>query len=116
MRALYQRKKGRDRFDLMVGLGDGESDPKRIVQTFRSYMEEENRSPTRATFERNLDEKLRDPAFGSDLSGLLATKREWDATAAARVVTEALLSRLPGQPWQGRKLGLLDRRHGRLEP
>ena len=33
-----------------------------------------------------------------------------------RVVTEALLSRLPGQPWQGRKLGLLDRRHGRLEP
>ena len=30
--------------------------------------------------------------------------REWDAIVAARVVTEMLLPRLPGQAWQGRKL------------
>ena len=104
LRALYQRKKGRDLFDLMLALADGRSDPQRIVETFRSYMESESRPPTRAMFERNLDEKLRDPGFGSDLSGLLAAGREWDVLAAARVVTESLLTLLPGSAWQGRKL------------
>lgn len=104
LRALYQRKKGRDLFDLTVGLRDGRSDPQRIVQTFRSYMKGESRAPTRAMFEQNLDGKLRDPGFGSDLSGLLAAGREWDASAAAQVVAGTLLSRLPGQAWRGRKL------------
>ncbi len=90
LRALYQRKKGRD--------------PQRIVETFRSHMETESRPPTRAMFERNLDEKLRDPGFGSDMSGLFAAGREWDVIAAARVVKETLLVRLPGLAWQGRKL------------
>ena len=105
LRTLYQRKKGRDLFDLMAGLEDGRSDPQRIAQTFRSYMELEKRPPPRAMFEQNLDGKLRDPSFGSDMSGLLAVGREWDVVAAARVVTERLLSRLPGEAWQGRKLG-----------
>ena len=105
LRALYQRKKGRDLFDLTVGLGDGRSDPERIVRTFRSYMDAEGRPLTRAMFEQNLDGKLRDPSFGADMSGLLAAGREWDANAGVRVVAERLLSRLPGEPWQGRKLG-----------
>ena len=105
LRALYQRRKGRDLFDLAEGLRDGRSDPARIVRTFRSYMEREKRPLTRAMFERNLDAKLRDPGFGSDMSGLLAAGGEWHATAAAAVVTDRLLSRLPGDAWQGRKLG-----------
>ena len=39
LRALYQRKKGRDLFDLAVALEDSRSDPDRFVQTFRTYME-----------------------------------------------------------------------------
>lgn len=104
LRALYQRKKGRDLFDLTVALEDDRTDPQRIVQTFRSYMEAENRPPSRAMFEQNLDGKLRDPGFRSDMSGLLAAGREWDPIAAALAVTETLLSRLPGRAWQGRKL------------
>ena len=104
LRALYQRKKGRDLFDLLVGLEDGRSNPQRIVRTFRSYMDAESRPPTRAMFEQNLDGKLRDPSFGPDMSGLLAAGREWDPIAAARVVSEALLSRLPGEAWKGRDL------------
>ena len=105
LRALYQRRKGRDLFDLAEGLRDGRSDPARIIRTFRSYMERENRPTTRAMFERNLDAKLRDSGFGSDMSGLLATGREWDAIAAAAVVADRLLSLLPGEEWQGRKRG-----------
>lgn len=104
LRALYQRKKGRDLFDLVVALRDGRCDPQRIVQTFRSYMEAEGSPITRAMFEQNLNGKLRDPAFGSDMSGLLAVGREWDVIAAAGVVAEMLLSRLPGQAWLGPKL------------
>ena len=105
LRALYQRKKGRDLFDLMVGLGDARVDAQRIVQTFRSYMDLEEHPLSRAMFEQNLDGKLGDPGFGSDMSGLLAAGREWDPIAAARVVTEQLVSRLPGEAWQGRKPG-----------
>ena len=105
LRALYQRKKGRDLFDLMAGLGDGRSDAQRIVQTFGSYMDLERRRVSRAMFEQNIDGKLRDPGFGSDMSGLLAAGRDWDLIAAARVVTERLVSRLPGEAWQGRKPG-----------
>ena len=104
LRALYQRKKGRDLFDLAVALENGRSDPQRIIQTFHSYMEVENRPITRAMFEQNLDGKLRDPGFGSDMSGLLAAEREWDAVAAARVIGETLLSRLPGRAWRGSKV------------
>ena len=101
LRALYQRKKGRDLFDLAVALGDERTDPERVVQTFRAYMDAEGSPVSRAMFERNLDRKLRDPRFGSDMAGLVASGREWDVTAAGRVVAEGLLSRLPGQPWQG---------------
>lgn len=102
LRALFQRKKGRDLFDLMMGLGDGRSDPERIVHTFRSYMEAENRPLSRALFERNLDGKLREPGFGSDMSGLLAAGREWDVSEAAREVDATLIARLAGHAWQGR--------------
>ena len=101
LRALYQRKKGRDLFDLMVALGDSRSDPHCIVQTFCSYMEAESHPVTRAMFEQNLHRKLRDSGFGLDMSGLLAVGSEWDRLAAARAVTETLLSRLPGEAWQG---------------
>ena len=104
LRALYQRKRGRDLFDLAVALEGRRSDPGRVVQTFRTYMETESSVPSRAMFEQNLDGKLRDPGFGSDMSGLVASGRDWDPIAAGRLVTERLLSRLHGEPWQGRKL------------
>jgi len=105
LRALYQRRKGRDLFDLATALRDERSNPERIVRTFRSYLEREGHPVTRAMFERNLDGKLRDSNFTSDMSGLLATGRKWHAIPAAGVVTETLLSLLPGDEWRGPKLG-----------
>ena len=35
MRALYQRRKGRDLFDLWLGLTEGGADPHGIVECFR---------------------------------------------------------------------------------
>lgn len=43
LRALYQRKQGRDLFDLAVALGSGRTDPERIANAFLRYMEHEQK-------------------------------------------------------------------------
>lgn len=101
MRALYQRKKSRDLFDLSIALERGTVDPERIVAAFARYMEHGGHRVSRAEFERNIELKLRDPQFSGDLAPLLAAGFEWDSTAAAALVRTQLIERLPGAPWQG---------------
>ncbi len=102
LRALYQRSKGRDLFDLAVALNHPAADPARIVKAFSEYMAG-GRRVTRALFEKNLDAKLRDPIFGADVRPLLASAYKWDITAAADVVSSRLIRLLPGERWKGRK-------------
>ena len=101
MRALYQRRKGRDLFDLAMGLTDGRSDAGRITATFQAYMEREGGPVTRAMFERNLAGKIGDTQFNADMSALLRPGFEWRQQEAARAVSEQLISLLPGEPWKG---------------
>lgn len=58
LRALYQRRKGRDLFDLWIGLGMKEVDPKKVVQAFRRYMEAEGSNVSRDAFGKNLAAKV----------------------------------------------------------
>ena len=101
MRALYQRKKGRDLFDLATGLRDARSDPARIVAAFTGYMERDGHAVTRAMFERNLTVKLDDSQFNADMSALLVHGHDWQPTTAFRTVYDGLISMLPGKPWKG---------------
>ena len=101
LRALYQRRKGRDLFDLATGLADERSDAGRIVAAFREYMVRDGHRVTRAMFERNLAGKLDDPQFDADMSALLRQGYEWRPAEAARAVSDRLLSLLPGEPWKG---------------
>ena len=101
MRALYQRRKGRDLFDLAMGLADGRSDAGRIVAAFREYMERDGTPVTRAMFERNLAAKIVDVQFNADMSALLRPGFEWQPVEAARTVSGRLISLLPGEPWKG---------------
>lgn len=103
MRALYQRRKSRDLFDLAVALERGTVDPERIVAAFLKYMDHGGQRVSRAEFERNIEAKLRDPQFNGDIGPLLAAGFEWDSTRAADRVKSRLIERLPGQPWQGEK-------------
>lgn len=102
LRALYQRRKGRDLFDLAMGLADERIDAERIVAGFGAYMEREGDPVTRAMFERNLAGKVGDAQFNADMSALLRTGFEWRPTEAARTVSERLIALLPGEPWKGR--------------
>jgi predicted nucleotidyltransferase component of viral defense system len=94
LRALYQRKKGRDLFDLATALTGEKIDPERVVEGFIRYLEREGRRISRVEFEGNLAEKIRDVDFLADVPNLVATDTEYDVVEAADRVRENLLSRL----------------------
>ena len=100
LRALYQRKQGRDLFDLATALKDPRVDPARIVTAFSGYMDREGHTVTRAQFEENFALKTRDPQFMADIRPLLAAGYQWDPEAAAPLVSSRLIERLPGDAWK----------------
>ena len=103
LRALYQRKKGRDLFDLWQTAKTLAVNPETVVSCFLQYMEYEEHQIFRAEFEMNLFEKLDDSRFLDDISPLLTTGRSWDSRAAARYVLDSLAPLMPGDAWQKTK-------------
>lgn len=101
MRALYQRRRGRDLFDLWLCLDRGLIDPPAVVNCFLEYMRREQNDVTRAQYERNLFDKERDSAFLTDMGPLLRPGLSYDARAAMALVRKSLVERLPGEPWRG---------------
>jgi predicted nucleotidyltransferase component of viral defense system len=101
LRALYQRKKGRDLFDLWVTAQQAVVNEDQIVSCFRHYLEHSNLTVSRAEFEANLSGKFADSRFLSDITPLLAPACQWEVENAKRYVMEILVARLPGDPWRG---------------
>jgi len=101
LRALYQRKKGRDLFDLWLGLTQDEVTPQNVLACFADYMSFVGSSATRAQFEANMASKMQDKAFLGDLNQLLRPGMEYDSREAWRTVHEQIVSLLPGEPWKG---------------
>jgi predicted nucleotidyltransferase component of viral defense system len=95
LRALYQRRKGRDLFDVANAISSGGVDPQRVAAAFSRYMREAGHRVTRSEFERNLAEKLDDRRFPADIPPLLATGQVWDAPQAATLLVDTLFSHLP---------------------
>lgn len=101
LRALYQRKKGRDLFDLWLALERDVVDPPRLIACFERYMMEGGHSVTRAQFEGNLHEKRGAALFRADIGPLLRPGIDWDLDAAMDTVLETIVAHLPGDPWKG---------------
>ena len=100
LRALYQRRKGRDLFDLALALKNNTVAPDRVVTAFSAYMDHGEDSVSRALFERNLAAKLTMPQFAADIGPLLAAGYAWDMNEAAQAVSTRLVALLPGEPWK----------------
>ncbi len=103
LRALYQRKQGRDLFDLATALSNPAVTADGIIKAFLEYMKQEGHKVSRAQFEKNLAAKLHDPEFAADISPLLSEGFTWDIQTAAPLVSRELIERLPGDPWKGEK-------------
>ncbi|MCX7031451.1 MAG: nucleotidyl transferase AbiEii/AbiGii toxin family protein [Spirochaetes bacterium] len=101
LRALYQRKKGRDLFDLFIAGRRAKVDPARVVECFVRYLEHDGKRVTRAEFEMNLHDKLSDDTFLSDVTPLVAPDVVWSIGDAAGYVQRELLPLLPGEAWRG---------------
>lgn len=97
LRALYQRRKGRDLFDLWLVLTTERPDPGTIVAGLRHYMKD--RVFTYRDLATNLRDKLGDADFRSDLDPLLiAVPDDYTVASAADLVMEqfgALLDNAP---------------------
>jgi predicted nucleotidyltransferase component of viral defense system len=100
LRALYQRKKGRDLFDMAVALDRG-ADAKRVIACFQHYLSDGGHDVTRAQFEQNLHEKRRQDVFRQDMAALLRPGIAWHPDEALDRVLRDVVAQLPGDPWAG---------------
>jgi predicted nucleotidyltransferase component of viral defense system len=95
LRALYQRKKGRDLFDLHHALTHIDVDNESIIRCFRGYMEEnDNRPPTAREFELNMEEKMQDREFTGDIVALLRPKIDYDQDKAYEHIYHSLIQHI----------------------
>ncbi len=92
IRALFQRKKGRDLFDLWLALTELNLDPDEILNAFPTY------APPGLTAKRaiaDLQAKMLDPTFRTDIAPLINPwPSDYDIDTAGRMVIELLLSRI----------------------
>jgi len=101
LRALYQRKKGRDLYDLWFVLTTLDSDVPKVIECFDQYMDRGGTPVSRAEFEANLTAKLRSRQFLADMQPLLPVDVTYDVTSAAALVRKRLIRQLRGDPWRG---------------
>jgi len=94
LRALYQRRKGRDLFDLWLGLTAGKADPAAVVRSFLQYMTAMDLSISQDEFRRNLALKMKHKSFLGDTTGLLRPEVTYDVQEAFRIVETELLELL----------------------
>lgn len=97
MRAMFQRKRGRDLFDLYWALTKSAKpvDPAAIIESFQHYMKQEGTTAGRAEFVGILEAHLKDRGFCSDMELLLRHGITYDPQTAGSYVKTHLLSQLP---------------------
>lgn len=105
LRALLQRDKGRDLFDLAHGLTTLELlIPNRIIEIFCDYMNLDGHSISRAQAEQRMFMKYARPRLWQDVAPLIPADLAANQTLKVqdqyfqRVFT-VLIQRLPGKPW-----------------
>ena len=97
LRALYQRKKGRDLFDLYVALRspDVTINLDNVVTCYQRYMEfVVEKAPTYKQFIQNMELKMQDEEFLGDTQHLLRDGATFDPQTAYELVREKLIDRL----------------------
>ncbi|HVX09896.1 MAG TPA: nucleotidyl transferase AbiEii/AbiGii toxin family protein [Pirellulales bacterium] len=102
LRALLQRHKNRDLFDLNQGLLQLALDRDSVIACFRHYLALEGHPITRANAEERMLGKL-NQSLTDDIAPLLpahVTFSGEDAITAFGKVWRELIARIPGDPWK----------------
>ena len=93
LRALYQRSKGRDLFDLDYARRNLVINIDEILECFRSYIEfaTEKKPPSKEEFLQNIEAKENDPDFAGDMEALLRTEIEYNQQEAFEWLKDKLI-------------------------
>lgn len=96
LRALYQRRKGRDLYDLYIALTTLEKlDSDKIIHCFKEYMKFEGNRVTRKLFIENMIIKMQNQEFTGDMLPLFPhNKKEFDPAIAYDLVLNRLIKKL----------------------
>ena len=95
LRALYQRRKGRDLFDLYWALPNHQVDADKVIQCYKEYMDfSVENPPTKKQFLVNMEEKMKDKEFLQDIHSILKPDVEYDNLKAWEVVRKELIKKL----------------------
>ena len=99
LRALYQRKKGRDLLDLQLAIQSGKLNIEHVLKCYNKYMEfVVEKAPTYKQFMQNMELKLQDPEFLSDTDILLREdSAHFDPILAWELVQQTFVDMMPGK-------------------
>lgn len=96
LRALYQRRKGRDLFDLWKALTTSDANPDLIIKCYREYMKFslEKPIPTKKEFLMQIEAKKADEEFLGDTVALLRPDEKYNQDEAFQIVIDTLIERM----------------------
>lgn len=96
LRALYQRRKGRDLYDVHIALTQEPGlDTEAMLQSYREYMKfSVEKPPTQMEFILNMEAKMKDSEFLGDTTALLRPDVPYDPHVAYESVKTTLIERI----------------------
>ena len=98
LRALYQRRKGRDLFDLHYALTHASIDIDKVLACFRRYIAfTTEQPPSYLQFLANMEEKMQDSEFIGDSTMILRPDIDYSPHEAYKMVRDTFIERLPGR-------------------
>ena len=95
LRALYQRRKGRDLFDLFKAITSMKIDTDSLLICYREYMKSSvTIIPTRKQFIQNIEKKLFDDEFLGDIKAIIRPDENYSPSEAWEVVKIQIIYKL----------------------
>jgi len=95
IRALYQRRKGRDLFDLWKALTTQKVDTDKVIICYREYIRfVVDNPPTKKEYLINIEQKIEDEEFLGDTAMLLRFDEKYNPVEAWEFVRNQLIERL----------------------
>ena len=96
LRALYQRRKGRDLYDLWKALTISNLNPDLLIKCYKEYMNFslEKPIPSKKEFLMNIEAKKIDTDFLGDTAALLRPDEKYNHEEAFKIVIDTLIERM----------------------
>jgi predicted nucleotidyltransferase component of viral defense system len=95
LRALYQRRKGRDLYDLFKVMSNTEVNHNELLQCYRAYIKfAVAQPPTSKQFLRNMEEKMLDKDFLGDIKALIRPDEIYNPNEAWEMVKTELVEKI----------------------